>query len=70
MSGAVSAQYPTGCDTCGAVVGDPCRSLTTGRVTDTHKARIDAQATQDTPAGVLLVALANAVAAARRDRRR
>lgn len=41
-SSSVSAQYPTGCTTCGAVRGQPCRSLRTRRVTDTHIARINA----------------------------
>lgn len=41
-SGAVSAGYPTGCAACGAGVGQPCRTKS-GRVTDTHRARIDAQ---------------------------
>lgn len=42
-SGAVSAQYPVTCSTCKAAPFTPCRSLTTGRVTDTHVARITAQ---------------------------
>ena len=57
-SQAVSAQYTADCPTCGAkgasldedpntttprVAGQPCRSKTTGRVTDTHRARIEAQ---------------------------
>lgn len=42
QSNAVSAKYPTGCDTCGAGIGEPCRSTTSGKVTDTHRARIDA----------------------------
>lgn len=28
------------CTTCDAAPGEPCRSLTTGRVTDTHVARL------------------------------
>lgn len=40
MSKARSALYPTGCGFCGAAKGEPCRSLTTGRVTDTHADRI------------------------------
>jgi hypothetical protein len=40
MSKAVSAQYPRPCPTCGAEPYQPCRSLTTGRVTDTHHARL------------------------------
>lgn len=43
-SAAVSAQYPVGCDTCDAQVGDPCRSRLTRRVTDTHTARLEAAA--------------------------
>lgn len=54
----VSARYTADCPTCGAEgatidddpatdsplrPGEPCRSLRTGRVTDTHRARIDAQ---------------------------
>lgn len=54
-SKAVSARYTADCPTCEAkgatpdpetrmpVGGEPCRSLRTGRVTDTHRARIDAQ---------------------------
>lgn len=56
-SQSVSAQYTADCPTCGAkgaseqvnpetgrrVDGEPCRSRTTGRVTDTHRARIEAQ---------------------------
>jgi len=30
------------CPKCGAKVGEKCRTLTTGRVTDSHEARIDA----------------------------
>lgn len=41
-STAPSTRYPAGCPTCGADVGQPCRSLRTRRVTDTHKARIGA----------------------------
>lgn len=40
-SRAVSAQYPNGCDTCGAGSYEPCRSKTTGRVTDTHMSRVN-----------------------------
>ena len=42
MSKAASARYPTGCPTCGAEKGKPCRARTTHRVTDTHAARIAA----------------------------
>lgn len=57
-SNAISAQYTADCPTCGAkgatintdpaadtarIAGQPCRSKTTGRVTDTHRARIEAQ---------------------------
>lgn len=40
-SKAVSAQYPRSCPTCKAAPYRPCRSLGTGRVTDTHLARIN-----------------------------
>ena len=40
-SKAVSAQYPHPCPTCGAPANHPCRTRTTHRVTDTHKARIE-----------------------------
>lgn len=57
QSRAVSAQYMKDCPTCGAkgavidpdpntttprINGEPCRSKTTGKVTDTHRARIEA----------------------------
>lgn len=48
MSGAVSAQYPVICPTCGAGPSRPCRTMSTGRVTDTHQARIDAAAEHTT----------------------
>lgn len=35
--------YPNTCPTCGAAPERPCRSLTTGRTTDTHKSRITSQ---------------------------
>lgn len=41
-STAVSAKYPVACPTCHAKIKQPCRSMTTNRVTDTHQARIDA----------------------------
>lgn len=41
-STAVSAQYNVKCPTCAAAPQQPCRSKTTNRVTDTHRARIDA----------------------------
>lgn len=50
MSSAVSAQYPHGCTTCGAGPRQPCRTLRTGRVTDTHLARIQNPPADD-PAG-------------------
>ena len=31
------------CPTCGAGVGESCRTLTTNRITDIHKARWDAR---------------------------
>jgi hypothetical protein len=40
VSGAASAQYARGCPTCGAGPYQPCRTLTTGRVTDTHMKRL------------------------------
>lgn len=49
MSRAASAQYPRPCSTCGAGSREPCRTLTTGRVTDTHIARIQ---TAPEPSGV------------------
>jgi hypothetical protein len=39
-SRAVSAQYRRVCTTCGAQPCQPCRTLTTGRVTDAHAARL------------------------------
>lgn len=38
----VSAQYAVVCPTCGAGPKKPCRFKITKRVTDTHRARIDA----------------------------
>ena len=35
-----SARYGRPCPTCKAAADQPCRTLTTGRVTDTHVARI------------------------------
>lgn len=35
-----SSVRPWPCTKCEAQAGDPCRSLTTGRVTDTHTARL------------------------------
>ena len=55
QSTAVSARYTAECPTCGAaganidpetgerVGGQPCRSKSSGRVTDTHRASIEAQ---------------------------
>jgi hypothetical protein len=59
-SRAASAQYDVICPTCGAFPRDPCRTLTTGRVTDTHAARM-------TPAPTTRVAPVRAQLAARRD---
>lgn len=42
MSKAASAQYDVTCPKCLARPKEPCRSLRTRRVTDTHLARIDA----------------------------
>lgn len=39
-SKAVSAQYRRPCPTCKAKPLEPCRTLRTGRVTDTHMARL------------------------------
>jgi hypothetical protein len=39
-STAPSARYGVACPTCKAAADQPCRTLTTGRVTDTHAARI------------------------------
>jgi hypothetical protein len=36
----VRPRYAWGCDKCGAPAFEHCRSLTTGRITDTHKARL------------------------------
>lgn len=36
-------RYDVACPKCGVAAGQHCRTLTTGRVTDTHNARIDAQ---------------------------
>ena len=33
--------HPNPCPKCGAKRGAPCRTLTTGRVTDTHLARME-----------------------------
>lgn len=41
-SKAVSARYPVACPTCEAAPKKPCRSKITKRITDTHRARIDA----------------------------
>lgn len=40
QSTAPSARYGRPCKTCKAAADQPCRTLTTGRVTDTHAARI------------------------------
>lgn len=37
---AASAKYGVFCPKCGAAAEEPCRSLSTHRVTDTHAARI------------------------------
>jgi hypothetical protein len=42
-SHAVSAQYNVTCPVCNAQPLTPCRTLRTGRVTDTHLARIEAR---------------------------
>lgn len=39
MSTHISAQYGVPCPKCEASADEPCRSLTTHRVTDTHAAR-------------------------------
>lgn len=39
---AASARYGVPCSTCAAGADDPCRSLVTGQVTDTHVARLKA----------------------------
>lgn len=39
-SKAASAQYRVECSYCGAKIGEPCRTLKTRRVTDTHVDRI------------------------------
>ena len=41
VSSAVSAQYNITCPVCAAGPLLPCRTLKTGRVTDTHLKRID-----------------------------
>lgn len=41
VSRAVSAQYDVGCPVCSAGPNEPCRTRTTGRVTDTHLWRRD-----------------------------
>lgn len=43
MSKAASAQYRNTCPVCKAGFKMPCRTLKTGRVTDTHMARVQAQ---------------------------
>lgn len=40
MSKANSARYTVTCRICGAAPGEPCRTRTTGRVTDAHNDRI------------------------------
>lgn len=40
MSTAVSARGPRSCATRGAAPLRPCRTLTTGRITDIHQARL------------------------------
>ena len=40
MSGAASAQYAVSCPYCLAGPHKPCRTIGTGRVTDTHRARL------------------------------
>ncbi|WP_458796436.1 zinc finger domain-containing protein [Mycobacteroides abscessus] len=42
-SKAASAQYPWGCEACGAKAFDPCRTKS-GRVTDTHSVRLKRRA--------------------------
>lgn len=42
MSSHISATYGVPCEKCGAKSDEPCRSLTTRRVTDTHLARRNA----------------------------
>lgn len=46
MSNAVSARYQNPCGKCLAKAYEPCRTLTTGRITDTHRIRIDEQFTR------------------------
>ena len=46
-SKAASAQYPNVCPVCFAKPKQPCRTLKTGRVTDTHLVRI--QTVNDIP---------------------
>ena len=41
--------HPNPCPKCGAKRGAPCRTLTTGRVTDTHLARMGAAMTTSGP---------------------
>lgn len=43
QSKAVSSQYTVECPQCHAAPNQPCRTLRTGRVTDTHLSRIDKQ---------------------------
>jgi hypothetical protein len=40
MSTAASSRYTVTCPSCNAEPGEPCRTLKTGRVTDTHTHRI------------------------------
>lgn len=40
MTTAASARYDVPCSFCGAKAFEPCRSIKTRRVTDTHSARI------------------------------
>lgn len=43
-SSTAASRRPWPCPTCGAEAGWPCRANTTGRVTDTHAARLIAPA--------------------------
>lgn len=43
LSKAASARYNVTCPVCKAEPKQPCRTRTTGRVTDTHMKRIDLQ---------------------------
>lgn len=40
MSKAASSRYTVPCRACGAEPQQPCRTLASGRVTDTHQSRI------------------------------